>query len=107
VQLRATVPNPDRSLRPGLFARLAIELDERPDAVLVPEAAVVLQEAGAIVYRIVEGKAVLTPVTTGVRRDGRVEIIKGLAAGEEVVVNGHVRLRDRAQVEIVPPPAGS
>ena len=46
VQLRATVPNPDRSLRPGLFARVDLELDERPDAVLVPEAAVVLQESG-------------------------------------------------------------
>lgn len=107
VQLRATVPNADRSLRPGLFARVAIELDERPNAVLVPEAAVVLQEAGAIVYRIAEGRALLTPVTTGVRRNGQVEIVKGLAAGDTVVVNGHVRLRDQAQVEIVPPPAGS
>ncbi len=103
VQLRATVPNPDRSLRPGLFARIDLELDERPGAVLVPEAAVVLQERGPIVYRIEEGKALLTPVTTGVRRDGRVEITRGLAAGATVVVNGHVRLRDQAQVEIVPP----
>ena len=39
----------------------------------------------------------------GVRRDGRVEITRGLAAGATVVVNGHVRLRDQAQVEIVPP----
>ena len=58
VTVRADFPNPDRSLRPGLFARVAIELDERPDAVLVPEAAVVLQEAGAIVYRIVDGKGI-------------------------------------------------
>lgn len=107
VQLRATVPNPDRSLRPGLFARVAVELDERLDAVLIPEAAVVLQEAGPIVYRIVEGRAMLTPVTIGVRRDGRVEIKTGLAAGDEVVVNGHVRLRDQAQVEVVPPATGS
>ena len=103
VQLRATVPNPDRSLRPGLFARVDLELDERLGAVLVPEAAVVLQERGPIVYRIEEGKALLTPVSTGVRRDGRVEITRGLAAGATVVVNGHVRLRDQAQVEIVPP----
>jgi len=107
VQLRATVPNPDRSLRPGLFARVAVELDERLDAVLVPEAAVVLQEKGPIVYRIVQGRAALTPVTIGVRRDGRVEIKTGLAAGDAVVVNGHVRLRDQAQVEIVPTATGS
>jgi membrane fusion protein (multidrug efflux system) len=107
VQLRATVPNPDRSLRPGLFARVDIELDERLDAVLVPEAAVVLQESGPVVYRIVEGKALMTPVTTGVRRDGQVEITQGLDADAIVVVNGHVRLRDQAQVEIVQPAGAS
>ena len=106
VQLRATVPNADRSLRPGLFARIEVELDAKPDAVLVPEAAVVLQEEGPIVYRIVDGKAVLTRVATGIRRDGRVEITQGLAPGDAVVTNGHVRLRDQAQVEIVAP-AGS
>jgi membrane fusion protein, multidrug efflux system len=106
VQLRATVANPDRVLRPGLFARVAVELDRRPDAVLVPEAAVVLQEAGPIVYRVEEGRAVATPVATGVRRDGLVEVTEGLDAGATVVVNGHVRLRDRAQVEVVPPPGG-
>lgn len=104
VQLRATVPNPDRSLRPGLFARVDLDLDAREDAVLVPEAAIVLQEDGPIVYRIEDGKALVTPVATGVRRDGRVEITQGLQAGATVVVNGHVRLRDQAQVEVVPPP---
>ena len=107
VQLRATVPNPDRTLRPGLFARVELEVDVREDAVLVPEAAVVLQEAGPIVYRVEEGRALATPVVTGARRDGRVEIREGLAAGASVVVNGHVRVRDQAQVEVVAPAAGS
>jgi membrane fusion protein (multidrug efflux system) len=101
VQLRAAVPNPDRSLRPGLFARVDIEIEERPDAVLIPEAAVVLQERGPVVYRVEDGRAVLTAVSTGMRRDGEVEITQGLAAGATVVVNGHVRLRDQAQVEVV------
>jgi membrane fusion protein (multidrug efflux system) len=105
VRVRATVPNPDRVLRPGLFARVFLELDPRPDAVLVPEAAVVLQEAGPIVYRVEDGQAVATRVATGERRNGKVEITQGLGAGATVVVNGHVRLRDRAQVEVVPPPA--
>ena len=77
VQLRATVPNADRTLRPGLFARVTLELDQRPDAVLVPEAAIVLQESGPMLYRIEEGKAVATRITTGVRRDGMVEITAG------------------------------
>jgi membrane fusion protein (multidrug efflux system) len=106
IRVRATVANGERILRPGLFARVFLELDPRPDAVLVPEAAVVLQEGGAIVYRIEDGRAVATRVATGERRDGKVEITQGLAAGATVVVNGHVRLRDRAQVEVVPPAAG-
>lgn len=103
VQLRASVPNPERVLRPGLFARVTLELDARPEAVLVPEAAIVLQQAGAMLYRVVDGKAVQTRVTTGVRRDGMVEITEGLAAGETVIVNGHVRLRDQIRVEVVRP----
>jgi membrane fusion protein (multidrug efflux system) len=104
VRVRASVANPELVLRPGLFARVSLEVDPRPDAVLVPEAAVTLQERGPVVYRIADGRAVETPVTTGVRRGGRVEITRGLAAGEEVVVSGQVRLRDRTLVEIVPPP---
>ena len=76
---------------------------ERPDAVLVPESAVVLQQTGPIVYRIEEGRALATPVTTGVRRGGKVELTQGIEAGTVVVVSGHVRLRDRAQVEVVAP----
>ena len=83
VQLRATVPNADRVLRPGLFARVTLELDQRPDAVLVPEAAIVLQEAGPLLYKVEDGKAVATKITTGVRRDGMVEITEGVAAGAD------------------------
>jgi membrane fusion protein (multidrug efflux system) len=103
VRVRASVANPERVLRPGLFARVSLEIDARPDAVLVPEAAVALQERGSIVYRIEDGLAVATPVVTGVRRDGKVEIVEGLTADDEVVVSGQVRLRDRAQVEIIAP----
>lgn len=103
VRVRATVANGDRVLRPGLFARVSLETDVRPGAVLVPEAAIVLQERGSIVYRVEDGKALATPVTIGVRRGGKVEIVQGLAAGVPVVVSGHVRLRDKAAVEVVQP----
>lgn len=107
VRARATVANPDRALRPGLFARVTLETDVRPGAVLVPEAAVVLQEGGSVIYRVEDGRALATRVTTGVRRGGKVEVVEGLAAGDAVVVSGHVRLRDRAAVEVVGPAAGS
>lgn len=101
VRVRAAVPNPDRVLRPGLFARVTLELEPREAAVLVPEAAVVLDPGGAVVFRVEDGTARLVRVTTGLRRDGMVEIRNGLAAGDVVVVNGQVRLRDGSAVEIV------
>lgn len=103
VRVRATVANAERVLRPGLFARVAIEIDARPDAVLIPEAAIVLQERGTIVYRIEDDRALATAVTTGIRRDGKVEVTSGLSPGAVVVVSGHVRLRDQATVKVVPP----
>ena len=110
VRVRASVPNPERVLRPGLFARVLLELEPRPQAVLVPEAAVVLDPGGAVVFRVEDGRARLVRVTTGVRRAGMVEIKDGLTAGDVVVVNGQVRLRDGIAVEIVtdlPPEATS
>lgn len=101
VRVRASVPNPERVLRPGLFARVLLELEPRPQAVLVPEAAVVLDPGGAVVFRIDDGTARLVRVATGVRQDGMVEIRAGLAAGDVVVINGQVRLRDGLAVEIV------
>ena len=96
-------PQPIKPYRRRRAVRARATWQELAVACLVPA----MREAGPIVYRIAEGRAMLTPVTIGVRREGRVEITEGLAAGDTVVVNGHVRLRDRTQVEVVPPAAGS
>ncbi|WP_374449010.1 efflux RND transporter periplasmic adaptor subunit [Stella sp.] len=101
LRLRATLPNPDGSLRPGLFVRIRVVVEERPDAVLVPEAAVFPVEGGKYVYRLDGDRAVLTEVRLGRRKPGLVEIASGLAAGEVVVTAGHQRLRDGAPVVVV------
>jgi membrane fusion protein (multidrug efflux system) len=56
------------------------------------------------VYRVVDGKAVLTPVTTGARAPGEVEIVKGLSATDVVVVDGQIKLQDGAPVTILGEP---
>jgi membrane fusion protein (multidrug efflux system) len=55
LQLKAWVPNPDRRLRPGLFANLKLNLGERSDVLLVPEEAVVYDRQGTYVWRVGEG----------------------------------------------------
>lgn len=105
LRLRATIANNDRTLRPGLFARVALTVAERDDAVVVPEAALVASATGqeSAIYLIVDGRAAMKVVATGRRFDGKVEITQGVKAGDQVVVAGQVRLRDGARVSASQP----
>jgi membrane fusion protein (multidrug efflux system) len=107
VRLRARVANPDRKLFPGLFARVQIVVERRENAVLVPESAVFSRGKERIVYRIVEGRAVLTKIELGQRRPGQVEVIDGLGHDAMVVTAGQQQVRDGARVEIVNTRAGT
>src|SRR5690606_6629421 len=107
VRLRARIPNPDRVLKPGLFARVRIVIDRRENAVLVPESAVFAEGRQRFVYRVVDGRAALTPIELGHRRPGEVEVVAGLAAGDVVVTAGHQQIRDGARVEVINRGAGS
>jgi membrane fusion protein (multidrug efflux system) len=99
--VRAKVPNTDQRLRPGLFARVTVLLQLKEDALSVPEQALVPQGDDQYVFKIVDGKARMTKVVIGTRREGRVEIVDGLAAGDEVVTAGQLKIRDGSAVSIV------
>jgi len=99
--VRAMVPNQDQRLRPGLFARVTVLLQLKEDALTVPEQAIVPQGDSQFVFRIVDGKVHLTKVVTGTRREGRVEIVEGLSAGDEVVTAGQLKIRDGSAVSVV------
>jgi membrane fusion protein (multidrug efflux system) len=91
-----------------MFVRVAVTLDSRPNAVVVPEQAIWPQGKDSYVYRIVDGKAALTKVEIGNRAPGTVEILKGLAANDMVVTDGQIKLKDGAPVSViggVPPAA--
>ena len=99
--VRALVPNKDQRLRPGLFARVTVLLQLKEDALSVPEQAIVPQGDAQYVFKIVNGKVMLTKVVTGTRREGRVEIVDGLSVGDEVVTAGQLKIRDGSAVSIV------
>lgn len=107
VRLRARIENPKRELSPGLFARVQIVVERRNDSVLVPESAVFAEGQKRLVYRVVEGRAVLTEIELGQRRPGQVEVRSGLGPDETVVTAGHQQIRDGTRVEIVKLSAGS
>ena len=103
--LRARLPNKDGLLRSGMFARVTLLVDEREQAVVVPETALVPVGGEQFIFRVVDGKAVLTKVKIGQRRQGQVEIVEGLAHDAVIVTEGSVKLRDGAAVRTVPPKA--
>lgn len=113
--LKAWVPNPDRRLRPGLFANLQLALGQRDGALLVPEEAVVYDRQGAFVWKVAEdATAKRVPVSVGVNRAGRVEVTEGLRPGDTIVSAGThkvqpgIPLRTSAPAVAKPPPsAGS
>lgn len=96
----ALVPNQDRALRPGMALTVELVTERSEQAVTVPEVAVVMQGGTAFVWSVVDGKAVRTRVTTGVRMPGAVQILDGLVAGVPVVVQGLQGVRDGQPVQI-------
>ncbi|MCW5730645.1 MAG: efflux RND transporter periplasmic adaptor subunit [Alphaproteobacteria bacterium] len=92
--LRARLPNPETLLRPGMFARVTLIVEQRDDAILVPETALMAIGGDIFTYRVVEGRAVRTKLLTGLRRDGMVQVTQGLAPGEMIVTEGAQKLRD-------------
>ena len=101
VQIRAQIPNQENLLRPGLL--LQINLQKRVlDTLVIPEAALIPEGNSQSVYVINnENKAIKTKVTVGQRRPGLVEIIDGLEAGQQVVVEGTLKMRPNASVKIL------
>lgn len=103
VALRARIANPNAELRPGLFARVTLVTEQRNDVLLIPEQAIFARGADSYVYVIRDGKAVLTRIILGLRQGVQVEVVEGLAAGDQVVSAGHLKLRNGAPVRIVEP----
>jgi len=100
VLVRARVGNPELQLRPGMFARVNLQLGVREQAVWLPEEAIVPRGRESYVFRVVDGKAEQVQVRTGARKVGEVEIVDGIAAGDLVVTEGNHRLRPGAAVAV-------
>ncbi|EGV27718.1 efflux transporter, RND family, MFP subunit [Thiorhodococcus drewsii AZ1] len=96
------VANPDRRLKPGMFARATLILDRHQDAIIVPEQALTRRDGldGLFVIDADADKAVWRPVKPGIRQGDQVEVI-GEGLEGRVVVLGQQQLRDGASVRIV------
>jgi membrane fusion protein (multidrug efflux system) len=100
VMVRALLPNPQRLLRPGMLLTVTIENAPRT-ALSVPELAVIGEGDSRFVYTVdARGRAHRTPVRTGARAGGRIEIVQGLRPGQPVITEGVVKVADGMNVRL-------
>ena len=101
--LRASIPNDDDALRPGLFARVLLQLSD--EAVLaVPETALSPSGQAQYIFVVRDEKAVRLPVMVGMRRGGLVQVSGQVLEGDQVIVSGLQKVSDGALVRVVNAP---
>jgi membrane fusion protein (multidrug efflux system) len=99
LRMRATFPNPKKILKPGMFARVRVDLGTRKDCLEVPERAVVELQGKTFLWVIgKDGKASQRAVKVGEQNGSNMIILEGLEAGERVVVEGIQKVREGAPV---------
>jgi membrane fusion protein, multidrug efflux system len=111
VTVRALLPNKDSALKPGMYLTVVLAREQR-QALLIPEEALVPEQARQFVYVVANGRVNKREVQIGRRAPGRVEVAQGLEEGERVVTEGTLKLREGTPVrELVastePPSHGS
>jgi membrane fusion protein (multidrug efflux system) len=110
IVIRASIDNPEGVLRPGLFVRVGLVVDEKLEAVFVPEQSLVPVNDQLFVFKVVDGQeggktVAFTRVKLGERRKGEAEVVEGLKPGDVVVTAGLLKVRDGMPVQVVPPAA--
>jgi membrane fusion protein (multidrug efflux system) len=112
VQVEATVPNHDKGLTPGMFAKVSVDVGSKRQQLTLPQAAIVYNPYGDTVYVVQPAKGKddkgnanaptvqQTFVTTGETRGDQVAILKGLKPGTEVVTSGQMKLKNGAPIKV-------
>ena len=94
----AFIDNGSGELAPGMFARFSIAYDRHTDALVIPRAALVEEDDQTSVYVVTDGAVTRRAIEVGIESGKLVEVVRGLAGDEEVVVTGQSSLRDGSKV---------
>lgn len=110
ILIRATIPNKDQKLYPGVYANVTVILPEKKNVITVPQTAVTYSLYGDSVYVVSKkgkdkkGKPILIAqqrfITVGPRKGTVVSVLKGIQPGENIVTSGQIKLRSGSRVTI-------
>jgi membrane fusion protein (multidrug efflux system) len=101
VKMKAMVQNANYRLKPGFFAEVIVQTGGNPAALIIPESALFSQEGKFFTYTVRDGTARRKEVETGVRFEGKVEILRGIQEGDRVVTTGHEQLSEGIKVRVI------
>ncbi len=102
LQAEIEVPNPDRLLKPSMFARIELVLVEKPRTLMVPRYAILSSPDGSKSIFLMEGnRAVRKTVATGYEQDQYVEVLEGVSEGDQVIVKGQEMIKDGSTVRVI------
>lgn len=97
-KMQALFPNPGKMLLPGMFGRIRLAMKKSSDSLLIPEQAIQSDQSGEYVYVLgKDGIVVRRDIKTGFIDQGRVEVLSGLEAGEQVIESGAQKVRPGAR----------
>jgi membrane fusion protein (multidrug efflux system) len=102
VVVRASIPNAEGALRDGQLVRVQLQTGTPEEKVLVPQAALIADQAGVYVFVVENGKAVVKRVKPGGQEGVESVLENGLAGGEQVIVDGLQRVRPGLAVRATP-----
>jgi len=101
VNIRAEINNKDKRLRPGMLLTITL-IKNQGVSMMVSETALLPIESKQYLYKLNDNNIVnMIEVTTGRRKPGEVEIIKGISAGDKVIIEGVLRLQDGSSVRVI------
>ncbi len=98
--LEITIDNPYSELKSGMFARVKLIVQMHKNVVVVPKEAILGSGDKSYCFIILSDKAVLQPITTGLKQGPDVEVLSGLKKDDEVVIMGQQKLFDGALVVV-------
>ena len=101
LRLKATFPNTDGKLFPNQFVNVRLAVRTIDQAIVIPDAAIQYGSQVNYVYVVKDAKVSIRPVKPGAADNDRLVILEGLAAGEQVVLEGFERLREGATVRVI------
>jgi membrane fusion protein (multidrug efflux system) len=100
ISVYADITNDDKSLAAGMFVNVAHSLGSDEKVLMVPERSLIPILDGQQVYRVVEGKAYAVTAIVGKRLNGNIQVEQGLSAGDLVVTDGQMKLKNGMSVKV-------